>query len=322
MSTVIRFMAGAVALALSLPHPVLAQNTERHVFVTVLDVDGTPVSGLKAEHFAVREDGRDRSVLRVQPLDTPMHVAVLVDTSFNPTIPIEAFRSALGDFVERLVAFHHVSLYTFAERPNRLTPFTRNAAQLRSAIRDMFATPESRTYLIDTIDLVLGDMKSLEPARPVIVAFTTDNVESSNMTAAVVMRRMIAAFTTFHAVHLAAKSSDRAGAPMIRDPRNEGVPGRSAQLGRLVTEGEGDRERNRLLEEGTKMTAGSLQRIVTLTALSSPLFKLASEFAYSYRLTFGGPPVDKPLKNLQIGVLAEGVTVRAIAAPDMAKQTR
>lgn len=322
MSTDIGFMAGALALALWLPPPVLAQSTERHVFVTVLDVDGTPVSGLKAEHFAVREDGRDRTVLRVQPLDTPMHLAVLVDQSFNPTMPIDAFRSALGDFVERLVAFHHVALYSFAERPNRLTPFTRDAVQLRSAIRNMFATPESRTYLIDTIDLVLGDMKSLEPARPAIVAFTTDNIESSSLTAAVVMKRMIARFTTFHAVHLAAKSSDRAGAPMTRDPRNESVPGRSAQLGRLAAEGEGDRERNRLLEEGTKMTAGSVQRIVTLTALSAPLYKLASEFAYSYKLTFGGPPVDKPLKNLQIGVLAEGVSVRAIAAPDMAKQTR
>jgi VWFA-related protein len=319
MSTVLRFVAGAVALALTLPHSVLAQNTERHVFVTVLDVDGTPVSGLKAEHFAVREDGRDRTLLRVQPLDTPMHVALLVDTSFNPTMPIDAFRSALVEFVERLVAFHHVALYTFAERPNRVTPFTRDAVQLRSAIRNMFATPESRTYLIDAIDLVLGDMKPLEPARPAIVAFTTDNVESSNLTAAVVMKRMIARFTTFHAVHLAAKSSDRAGGPMRA---TDNIPGRSAQLGRLAAEGEGDRERNRLLEEGTKMTAGSVQRIVTLTALSAPLYKLASEFAYSYRLTFGGPPVEKPLKNLQIGVLAEGVTVRAIAAPDMARQSR
>jgi hypothetical protein len=133
------------------------------------------------------------------------------------------------------------------------------------------------------------------------------------------MKRMIARFTSFHAIHLAAKSSDRPGAPMRA---TDTVPGRSAQLGRLVTEGEGDRERNRLLEEGTKMTAGSVQRLVTLTALGTPLYKLASEFAYSYRLTFGGPPVDKPLKNLQIGVLAEGVSVRAIAAPDMAKQSR
>jgi VWFA-related protein len=315
-------MAGGVALALTLPHPALAQNTERHVFVTVLDVDGTPVSGLKKEHFAVREDGRDRTLLRAQPLDTPMHVALLVDTSFNPTMPIDAFRTALMEFVERLVAFHHVALYTFAERPNRVTPFTRDAAQLRSAIRNTFATPESRTYLIDAIDLVLGDMKSLEPARPVIVAFTTDNVESSNLTAAVVMKRMIARFTIFHAIHLAAKSADRAGGPITADPRNVGIPGRSAQLGRLATEGEGDRERNRLLEEGTKVTAGTVQRIVNLTSLGAPLYKLASEFAYSYKLTFDGPPAEKPLKNLQIGVLAEGVTVRAIAAPDMARQTR
>ena len=59
-----------------------------------------------------------------------------------------------------------------------------------------------------------------------------------------------------------------------------------------------------------------------MTALEPPLFKLASEFAHSYRLTFAGPPADRPLKDLQIGLLVEGVTVRAMAAPDMAKQRK
>lgn len=315
-------VAAVLTLALLAPAAALGQNTERHVYVTVVDRHGTPISKLAAEHFAVREGGRDRAVVGVQPLDTPMHVAVLVDTSFNPALPIDAFRSALSEFAERLAAFHHVALYTFAERPNRVTPFTRDAVQLRSAIGSLFAKDESRTYLIETIGLALDDMKPLEPARPVIVAFTTDNVESSSLTAAVVMKRMIARFTSFHAIHLAARTGDRPGAPIQRDPTNQSIPGRSQQLGRLNTEGEGERERNRLLEQGTAVTAGSLQRIVSLTALSTPLFRLASEFAYSYRLTFAGPPADKPLKDLQIGLLVEGVTVRAIAAPDMAKQSR
>jgi hypothetical protein len=101
----LRSVAGVLTLALLAPNAVAAQNTERHVFVTVLDRDGTPITGLTPEHFAVREDGRDRTVVRVQPIDTPMHVAVLVDTSFDPTLPIDAFRSARANSSSALPRF-------------------------------------------------------------------------------------------------------------------------------------------------------------------------------------------------------------------------
>ena len=52
-------------------------NDQKHVFVTALDKDGTPIVGLTTEHFAIRESGRDREVLKVEPLRTPMHVAVV-----------------------------------------------------------------------------------------------------------------------------------------------------------------------------------------------------------------------------------------------------
>lgn len=322
MSLSVRLMAIPAAFALLLPGLAAGQDSERHVYVTVLDnQDGSPVSGLTAEHFAVREGGRDRRVVRVERLDTPMHVAIVLDTSFGPALPIDAFRTAVGDFVERLAAVHHVGLYTVAERPAQIVAFTRDTTKLRAAVAGLFARPESRAYFIDTIDLALRDLRAAEPARPVIVAFTTESIEASNATAATVMKQLIARFTSFHAISFSNSAAVTSDA-IRRDAGNTSVPGRSQMLGRLSAEGEGDRERTRLLTQGTTLTAGSLQRIVTVTSLSAPLFKLASEFAYSYRLTFAGPPADKPLKDLQIGLLVEGVTVRAIAAPDMARQAR
>jgi hypothetical protein len=35
----------------------------------------------------------------------------------------------------------------------------------------------------------------------------------------------------------------------------------------------------------------------------------------SYRLTFEGPAASKALKDLQVGVMLEGVTLRATPAP-------
>ena len=314
-----RSLLAAVACGFLLIHPLAAQSTDRHVYVTVVDKDGTPISGLTPDFFAIREDGKDRTVLKVAPLETPMHVAVILDTSFNPNVPIDAYRQAIGDFTDRLAAFHNVAIYSVTERPTQVTPFTRDPAKLRGAVASLFARPDSRTYLIDTIDLVLRDMKPLEPARPVIVAFTTETVESSTRTAAAVIKQLIASSTVFHAIALNTLSGGTTAAPM-RDPTNAGVPGRSQQLGRVSAIGEGDRERNRLLEQGTAVTAGTRQNINSVTALGQPLFKLASEFAYSYQVTFAGPEANRPLKDLQVGILAEGVTVRAIGAPGMAKQ--
>jgi VWFA-related protein len=313
------FIVVLLAAVVFASHALAAQDAERHVYVTVVDKDGTPITGLTPDFFAVREDGRDRTVLRVAPLDTPMHVAIILDTSFGPTVPIDAFRSAVGDFIERLAAFHNVAVYSVTERPTRVADYSRDAAKLRSSVASLFARPDSRTYLIDTIELALRDMQPLEPARPVIVAFTTETVEASTRTAGAVIKQLIERSTMLHAITLNTLSGGTT-APFGRDPGNVGIPGRSAQLGRVNTMGEGDRERNRLLEQGTTVTAGTLQNINSVTALAGTLFKLASEFAYSYRVTFARPPSGKPLKDLQVGVLADGVSVRAIGAPGTGKK--
>ena len=104
-----------------------AQDAEKNVFVTALDKDGTPIVGLTVQHFAVRESGRDRRVLRVEPLRIPMHAAVLVDTSAANGATDENFRSAVLAFVARLAATNNVGVYSSATarlawRPSHRTP--------------------------------------------------------------------------------------------------------------------------------------------------------------------------------------------------------
>ena len=309
------------AIALIAAVPAAAQvRGERQVYVTVLDKDGTPVSGLTPDFFAIREDGRDRTVMSATQLTIPMHAALLIDTSFGAHIQIDTFRKALGDFAERLAgAEHHVAIYAVAERPTQIVPFTRDAVKLRAGIASLFARPDSRSYLLDGIDLAMRDMQPLEPARPAIIAFTTEAPEGSTKSAGTLIKQLIARSTMFHAIAFSSASGSTTATAVGRDPQNIGIPARSQQLGRVATVGEGGRERNRLLEQGTAVTAGSVYRINAITMLTTPLFRLASEFAYAYRVSFAHPSSDKPLKDLQVGVMAEGVTVRAIAAPGMAK---
>ena len=50
------------------------------MYVSVIAKSGAPIAGLGADFFAVREDGRDRDVLRAGP-PGPMELALLIDTS-------------------------------------------------------------------------------------------------------------------------------------------------------------------------------------------------------------------------------------------------
>ena len=312
VAAALTFVAAA-GLVLS-PALAAGQSGQRDVYVTVLDTDGVPITGLTAEHFAVREDGRDRDVLRVEPLSVPMHVALLVDTSLGASIPVDAYRTAVNEFIERTAGVHHVALYSFGDRAQRVVPFTQDAVRLKAGAENIYVRSTGASYLIDAVDLAMTDMDGLRLERPLIVAVSTESPEGSAKSAGSVMKRLVTSSIVLHTVVLASATGSDARSTGGRRT-DTSVPGRRQNLEAIMALGEGDRERNQLLQQGVPATGGSVQRLSNLMALGPALFRLASEFAASYRLTFARPPSDKPPRDLQIGVMLEGVTVRAAAAP-------
>lgn len=296
-------------LSLSAAPSAAAQAVEKDVFVTVLDRAGTPVEGLTADHFAVRESGTDRTVMRVEPLRIPMHIALLVDTSAVQAATDQVFRKALLDFVERLAPFNHVAVYASGDRAARIVSFTQDAAAIRAAMAGMFAWAHTRSRLIDTIDVALRDLAQIESPRPVLVAVTAESPEGSRTSAGSAVKRLIAQSTAFHVISLASATGSGGVSTMGAD-----VATSSQRLQGMIAAGEGDKERTRMYELGTANTGGSLQRLTSTLSCGPALARLAHELSSSYRLTFTRPK-SGTLKDLQVGVLVEGVTLRAIPAP-------
>lgn len=307
-----RRRAVAVAMltaSLLAAHVLGAQRDEKHVFVTALDRDGTPIVGMTAEHFAVRESGRDRTVLAVEPLRTPMHVAVLVDTSIANGAPDETFRAAVLGFVDRLAASNLVAVYAFGDRVSRASAYTQDGTQLRSAVTALFGWSHQRSLLIDAVDLALTDLEGVESPRPVVIAIASESPEASGRTAGGVVRRLIAQSVAFHAISLSTGtgSGDATGV-------SANIPEKSQRLGSMIAAGEGDRERNQVLEQGTAATGGGRQRVTSTLALRAALARTVNELANGYKVTFARPGTAR-MQDLQVGVLIEGVTLRATAAP-------
>lgn len=297
-------LACFVALALT-----AGVQNEKHVFVTALDKDGTPIVGLTTEHFAIRESGRERDVLEVAPLRTPMHVAVLVDTSIGNGAPDENFRSAVLALVERLAVTNHVAVYSFGDRPTRVAAFTQDVAQLRSATTAMFGWSHERSLLIDATDMALRDFEKIESPRPVIIAISSESPEASGRTAGAVIKRLITQSIVFHAVSVASATGSGQATGVATN-----IPAKSERLGGMVAAGEGDRERNQALEQGTSATGGGRQRVTSVLALAPALVRVVNELANSYKVTFSRPGTAR-MQDLQVGLLVEGVTLRATAAP-------
>lgn len=286
-----------------------AQKDAKHVFVTALDRDGTPIVGMTAEHFAVRESGRERPVLSVEPLRTPMHVAVLVDPSVVSGVPDETFRAAVLGFVERLAAVNHVAVYSSGDRASRAAAFTQDAAQLRSATAALFGWSHQRSSLIDAIDLALRDFKAVESPRPVMVAITSESPEASGRTAGAVIKGLIAQSVAFHSISLASATGSGKASGVTSD-----IPQQSRRLEAMIAAGEGDRERNQVLQQGTTATGGGRQRVTSTLALAAALARTANELANGYKVTFARPGSAR-MEDLEVGVMLDGVTLRATAAP-------
>lgn len=288
---------------------VAAQDATRHVFVTVLDPQGVPVGGLTAAHFAVRESGRDRDVVGVEPLRVPMHVAVLVDTSVASGTPDEVYRSTVLGFVERLAQQHQVAVYAFGDRAALASGFTSGPLERRAAVTAMFGWSHQRSLLLDAVDLALRDFENVEAARPVIIVINAETPEASRQSAGSVLKRLVAQSVALHAVSLAASGAGSSAATISND-----IPTSRARLGGLAAGGEGDRERTRMLEEGTRLTGGGRQRLASMLALDGALNRISRELANGYRVSFTRDGRDR-MKDLQVGIMLEGVTLRATAAP-------
>ena len=68
---------------------------QQRIFVSVVDKEGVPTPTLTPDDLTIKEDGRSREVLTVEPATEAMQIALLVDTSAVTTTAIRDIRLGL-----------------------------------------------------------------------------------------------------------------------------------------------------------------------------------------------------------------------------------
>ena len=262
--------------------------------------------------LAIREDGRDRAVVRVQPFAGPAHIAVLVDTSSFIAGAAVTYRSAIAAFIARMAQENKVAIYEFGDRANRVVAFTSDAAQLTEGVGRLTARASDVSRLLDAIDLACRDLRAAEARRPVIVSISTGATDVSTTTGGAAVKLLIKNAVSLHAVAVTNRASP--AAPSLTSASGQSIIERHDRLTQLGVSGEGERERTQVLREGTAKTAGNLHEVTSAIGIGPALDRVYAELRGTYRISYDREGSGRST-DLQVGLMLQDVVVRAIPAP-------
>jgi hypothetical protein len=264
-------------------------DRERSMYVSVVDQNGAPVSDLGPADVVIREDNTAREVLRVVPAEEPMQVALLVDTSIAARDDISHIRQALPPFVAAMTIpnaagrKNEIAVIGVGERPTILSEYSSDPAQIKKGIDRIWAMPGSGMYLLDAIVETAQGFKKREAARPVMVAIATSGVEYSNRHHDQVVDPLKDSGSAFYAFML-------------------GQPDTSLSIE--------SRERAIVLDEGTRLTGGAYDQVLTSLGLLPNLKRLADQLTHQYKVTYSRPESLIPPEKITVSAAKPGLVAR------------
>jgi VWFA-related protein len=263
------------------------ETRERALFVSAVDKDGEPVSGLGPDAFIVREDGARREVLRVSRATEPIDIALLVDNSTAASQEITFFREALSKFVAKMAPGNNIAVITLADRPTIVVDYTSDTKRLSDATGRLFPMPQSGMTLLDGILETAQGLAKRETPRAVIVPVITDGTEFTNRYSNDVVAALDRVDAALHIVG----------------------------IGQFIhSEEHGIRERSFLLNDGPAKSGGQYITLLSPHGLDPAMQRLARELSSQYKVIYGRPQSLIPPERTEVSSAKTGVTMRGAPA--------
>jgi VWFA-related protein len=261
------------------------------VFVTAMEENGAPVVDLVADDFTIKEDGKNRDVLKVELARVPMQIALIVDDNGSGI-----FRSGLVNFVQLLQGRAEMSLSTVMGQTQRLVDYTPNAQKLVDAIVQLSARPATPDggQLLEGIFQAAKDLEKREASRPVIVAVTVGGEEHSTLPAHHVLDQLAKSRSALYVISVANSA--------IRQTRAIDKPSSLLEENLNLSE---------VLGEGPKQSGGSREIIVATPGITVGLQRIAAELKNQYAVAYSRPPQGRSTERLSVSIKRRGVLLRA-----------
>jgi hypothetical protein len=160
------------------------QGKNKSIFVSVLDGEGQPVTGMTAADFAIREDNADRRIVEVKPATQPIYIAMLVDTSTAATSFIQDIREGFSVFAKDVLGKSpesQLSLWEFGQAAVRVENFTKDVTKLTDKINRLFPRLNASSVLSEALNDASNDLaRKPSPRRAIVLLNIEPSTEQGN----------------------------------------------------------------------------------------------------------------------------------------------
>jgi VWFA-related protein len=136
--------------------------------VSVTDRNGRALSGLRAQDFTLFENGQERKIVDVVPVNAPFNLVLLLDVSGSVEERIDFIRKAARNFLATVSPQDRISIISFRDDIQIISEFTTDRQRLSVSLDKIDAG--GGTALYDALAYTLVDtLKPLRGERTAIV---------------------------------------------------------------------------------------------------------------------------------------------------------
>lgn len=270
------------------------QAALRRVYLTACDANGSPVPDLAPGDLTIKEDGKTRTVVKVEQTSGPLSIALLVD---DGGVGINDIRSGLAGFIQRVQGKAEVSLTSVAPASTKVVDFTTDPSELMAGVRSLVGRASPRGgHLIASIAEAATDVAERKAERRAIVVIEIEGDEYSSTQSDEVLNRLAQSRAVLHVIAVG-----NPGVISMR-PLAAGLRGETLE--------QENSQRAKLLAEGPKQSGGRRIQLMVPAGIPKELAQIAVDLTHQYSVLYETDE-SKPARKLAVSTGRRGVTVLA-----------
>lgn len=306
--------------------------------VSVVDRDGRFVPFLKKRDFRLYEDGVEQDIENLISVETPFHVALVIDTSNSTMFRLEDIQDAAYAFVKQLREDDQVMVVSFDSKVRFHCDFTSDYETLRQAINETRTGGSTKLY--EAVDKVVDRMGQIQ-GRKAVVLFT-DGVDTASRRANYqnTINKVEESGSLFYPIRYDTEDEQQGGAVPNANPSPWPLPNPSPSpypptrrrwpfdklaapmfpqwpsrvpSGGVGTSSSDYRKGARYLQELADRSGGRLYQADTLYNLSQAFSNIAEELRHQYALSYypTNAKKDGAYRRVKVRLEKPGLIVRA-----------
>jgi len=186
-----------------LPQTALSVDVDVVSFdVVATDQSGNPISGLQKKDFRVFDNDIEQTVTNFSPTDAPLTVVVLAEFSATFGYYFDNVVGPAYGFIQSLRQDDWGALIAFDLRPEILTDFTKNKAELVDGLRRMRIPAYSETCLYDAVYDTLQRLDNIDGKKAIFLLSTGVDTNISKHTYGEALKKAETSDTMIYAVSM------------------------------------------------------------------------------------------------------------------------